>query len=338
VKLVVYGPQRRVGALVGDRVVDINRAYAKYLAEKQGEARAAALADATVSANLADLIAGGARAIEGIQQAVDHIGSGADDQKGVGGTTLARPASSVEIHAPVPSASSRIACGGANFAKHSAGMRRNQGQEVTEEEIFEAARRDGQWGFWKISQPILGPDGVLTYPSRTQRLDYEGEAAIVLGKAGKNVAQGQVADMVWGVTLFVDWSIRDDRGPARAMSYNLGKNFDGSTAVGPCIVVGENVDIQNIDVQTKLNDEVRQRYNTSEMIFSFAEIVEYLSRDFTFRPGDIVSGGTGAGTAQDSTRRTPDGKIPGDRFVKPGDTLEVSSSKVGLLRNRVVAS
>jgi len=157
-KLVVYGPERRVGALVGDQVVDLNRAYAKYLQEKQGEARAAAQADALVPAQLVGLVEGGPRALEAAQQALDYVAS-AKDPAGVGGATVSRSASSVQLHAPVPGPSSRIACGGANFAKHSAGMRRNQGMEVTEQEVFEAARKDGQWGFWKISQPILGPEG-----------------------------------------------------------------------------------------------------------------------------------------------------------------------------------
>ena len=121
------------------------------------------------------------------------------------------------------------------------------------------------------------------------------------------------------------------------MSFNLAKNFDGSTALGPCIVVGE-LDYQKLQVVTKLNGEVRQDYNTDEMVFSFAEIIEFLSQDFTFRPGDIVSGGTGAGTALDRSKRGADGKLEPGFFVKAGDVLEVSSPGIGVLRNKVVAS
>ena len=92
-----------------------------------------------------------------------------------------------------------------------------------------------------------------------------------------------------------------------------------------------------MDVETRLNGEVRQQYNTREMIYTFPEIIELLSRDFTFMPGDVVSGGTGAGTALDTSRRDADGKLPPDQFVKPGDVLEVSSPGVGVLRNRVTA-
>src|SRR5204862_3555296 len=83
--------------------------------------------------------------------------------------------------------------------------------------------------------------------------------------------------------------------------------------------------------------EVRQQYNTGEMIYTFPEILGHLSRDFTFLPGDVVSGGTGAGTALDSSKRGEDGKLPPDRFVEPGDVLEVTSPAIGTLRNRVTA-
>ena len=88
------------------------------------------------------------------------------------------------------------------------------GHDVTEQELYDAARREGLWGFWKVNRDLLGPDDTLTYPQRTERLDYEGEVAIILGKAGKNLSQAQARDAVWGVTLFVDWSIRDGGGAA----------------------------------------------------------------------------------------------------------------------------
>jgi 2-keto-4-pentenoate hydratase/2-oxohepta-3-ene-1,7-dioic acid hydratase in catechol pathway len=111
----------------------------------------------------------------------------------------------------------------------------------------------------------------------------------------------------------------------------MAKNFDTSVSLGPCIVVGE-VDPQAIQVQTRVNGEVRQDYNSAEMTFSFAEFIEFLSRDFTFEPGDLLAAGTGAGTAMDSSK-------PGDErlFLKPGDTVEVSSPQVGSLTNVVVA-
>ena len=98
------------------------------------------------------------------------------------------------------------------------------------------------------------------------------------------------------------------------------------------------LDHQDVDAETRVNGVVRQSYNSQEMIWSFADVLEYLSQDFTFVPGDVIAGGTSAGTAADKSRRSPDGKRPLDLFLKIGDTVEVSSSQIGALANKIVAS
>lgn len=336
-KIVVYGVERRVGVVAGDEVVDANRACAKYLHERQGEPRAWAMANALTPADLAAFIDSGPRAIENAQKAVDYLLKEAGDRHGIAGGTLVHKLADVKLHAPKPGAATRIACAGGNYAQHSAGMQSAQGGEpITPEAMREKARTAGMWGFWKIGREAVGPDEPVTYPARTQRMDYEGEVAVILAKRGTDVTQAQARDMVWGVTLLNDWSIRDGRGQPRSMSFNLGKNFDTSTSIGPCVIVGE-LDPQNVDVQTTVNGQVRQKYNSKDMVFSFAEYLEYLSKDFTFLPGDMLSGGTGAGTAMDSSPRNADGSSSPDRFLKPGDVVEVSSPSIGALRNTIVA-
>jgi 2-keto-4-pentenoate hydratase/2-oxohepta-3-ene-1,7-dioic acid hydratase in catechol pathway len=171
----------------------------------------------------------------------------------------------------------------------------------------------------------------VIYPSRARLFDYEGEVAVVLGQRASDIPASRAAEHIWGITLLNDWSIRNDMGQPRVLNFNMAKNFDTSVSLGPCIVVGE-LDPQAIPVQTRVNGELRQDYTSQEMTFSFAEFIEFLSRDFTFYPGDLVAGGTGAGTAMDSSR-------PGDErlFLKPGDTVEVSSPAIGTLTNQVVA-
>jgi 2-keto-4-pentenoate hydratase/2-oxohepta-3-ene-1,7-dioic acid hydratase in catechol pathway len=336
-KIVVYGIERRVGAVVGDQVVDLNRACAKYLHERQGVPRAWAMANALAPADLSAFIDSGPRALENSQKAIDYTLKEAGSQLGLAGGRVLHALGEVKLHAPKPGLASRIACAGGNYAQHSAGMQTAQGGEtMTAQQMFEKARSAGMWGFWKVGRDAVGPDEDVIYPSRTKRMDYEGEVAVILGKPGKDVTQAQARDMVWGVTLLNDWSIRDGRGQPRSMSFNLGKNFDTSTSIGPCIIVGE-LDPQTLDVQTTVNGEVRQKYNSKDMTFSFAEYIEYLSQDFTFLPGDLVSGGTGAGTAMDSSPRNPEGGSAPDRFLKPGDAVEVSSPQVGALRNNIVA-
>jgi acylpyruvate hydrolase len=117
----------------------------------------------------------------------------------------------------------------------------------------------------------------------------------------------------------------------------MSKNFNGSFSVGPCIVVGEGIDPGNVDVETWVNGEMRQHYNTNAMILSFGEYLEYLSKDFTFYPGDLIAGGTAKGTAADSSPRSPDGVVSPERFLKAADHVEMRSPQIGTLAAHIVA-
>jgi len=307
VKIVVFGPAQRVGAWAGDNVIDLNRA------------------DAKLPAQLEALIAAGGAALDSARRIIEERTGAAPDGQAV------LKGSDVKLHAPWPGR--RIACAGGNFAEHLRGM--ESGPNVTLDDVTRRARDRGQWGFWKVPAEVAGPDGEIPFPKRTRYFDYEGEAAIVIGKRGKDIPASKIDGYVWGVTLLNDWSIRDGAYKPFPMSYNGAKNFDMSTSMGPCIVVGE-LAAQDVPVQTSINGEVRQSYNTSQMIFSFGEILEYLSQDFTFVPGDVISGGTNAGTAADKTPKGPDGAKARDLFLKPSDVIEVSSPKIGTLRNKIV--
>jgi acylpyruvate hydrolase len=119
---------------------------------------------------------------------------------------------------------------------------------------------------------------------------------------------------------------------------NLMKNWDGAVSVGPVISVGEISNAQDVAFQTRVNGEIRQSGNTRDMTFSFAEYLEYVTRDITFMPGDMIAAGTCKGTAMDSTPRVEGGGFASDKlFLKVGDVVEVSSPQIGVLRNRVVA-
>jgi 2-keto-4-pentenoate hydratase/2-oxohepta-3-ene-1,7-dioic acid hydratase in catechol pathway len=334
-KIVVFGPERRVGALVGERVIDLNYGLAKYLSER-GELNAEEQAARRVPSRLLSLIERGPAGLADVQAVIDHFIqlSPTDDR---GDLRVVHNLNDVKLHAPWPER--RIACVGGNYAAHLAGMWANRlgKTDVSIDQIIEEAKKAGQWGFWKVPAEVAGPNDTIPFPKRVTYFDYEGEVAIIIGNRGKNIPAVRIHEYVWGVTLFHDWSIRDGGGVDRVVSYNLQKNFDGAVSMGPCIVVGE-LDQQDIDAETRVNGVVRQIYNTSEMIWSFGEVLEYLSRDFTFVPGDVIAGGTSAGTAADKSRRGPDGKRPLDLFLKVGDTVEVSSSKIGALSNKIVAS
>jgi acylpyruvate hydrolase len=291
VKVVVYGPDLRVGALVDDEVIDL-------------------------APDLGAFIAAGEPALAVARQRVAARAAVLD-------------AATVRIHPPlVPGA--RVACIAANFAACVAALRKKRSPDPDFSPdvaaIAQGMREGGLQGFWKVTRPA-GPGDDVIHPARTTRLDYESELAIVIGKGGKNIRAADVLDHVWGVTLFQDWSARDGiKNPAQ--QFRLEKNFDGSFSIGPCVVAG-GVDIDDVPIETYVNGERRQSFNTRDMVFSFAECVEFLSRDFTLEPGDVISGGTGAGTCGDSTP---------ERFLAPGDVVEIRSPEIGVLRNRIVAA
>ncbi|HEU4340758.1 MAG TPA: fumarylacetoacetate hydrolase family protein, partial [Candidatus Binatia bacterium] len=268
-KIVVFGPDRRIGALDGERVIDLNRAFASYLREQRGESNAQARADERIPVRLEEFIGLGAEALEDADRAIQHV-----VESGAGLAAIVHNANSVKLHAPWPGR--RIACVGGNYAAHLAGMWAGRpGVTGDLAQIGQVAKEEGQWGFWKTPDEVAGPDDEIPYPKRTARFDYEGEVAIVIGKRGKDIPADRIDEYVWGITLFHDWSIRDagSSGPqGRPISYNLAKNFDGSTSIGPCIVVGE-LDHRNVNVETRINGEVRQRYNTQEMIWPFGEVL-----------------------------------------------------------------
>jgi acylpyruvate hydrolase len=334
-KVVVYGPDERVGALIDDNIIDLNLAYAKYAREAQDEPLPNAMASAMAPANLADFIAGGPRAIESAEIALDHL-KRTGDYEGLRGEKLRLEAKDVRLHPPLVSRGTRIMNAGGNFADHSQGSRlRRQHREVTLEEVRNEAIERGMWGFNKLAVAAIGQDEPLQYPAHGTRLDYEGEVAMVFGKSIKDFKGGDLSPYIWGYTLQNDFSLRDQREP-QGGSYAFGKNFDGCSALGPCIIVGELSDPQDIPFKTHVNGELRQSGNTRDMIFSFADWVENLSRRFTINPGDILSGGTCAGTGMDSSEYDEKGVPDPKLFLKPGDVIEVSSPAIGSLRNRVV--
>jgi 2-keto-4-pentenoate hydratase/2-oxohepta-3-ene-1,7-dioic acid hydratase in catechol pathway len=338
-KIVVFGPDKRTGVLRDGAVIDLSYAYAKFLRERMGERHPRTMAEAMAPSDLAHLIDGGPRALENAQKAVDYLFGQAQTQVGPRGEKLVYQLSEVKLYAPRPN-NARIACAGGNFADHAAAMAAKSGGRIENakelaENAHAAIRKTGIWGFWKINRDAVEPGGEVAYPAKCTRFDYEGEIAIILGKTGTDIPASALKDHVWGVTLLADWSIRGVTEPG-PLKFALQKNFNGSVSLGPCIVVGE-IDPTNADVETLVNGERRQRFNTKDMVFSFAEYLEFLSRDLTFYAGDIISGGTAAGTAADSSAMRPDGTSAPERFLKVGDAVEMKSPGIGSLHTRIVA-
>jgi len=179
---------------------------------------------------------------------------------------------------------------------------------------------------------VIGTDDPVLAPSYSKELDYELEFGIFIGKRGKNITKEQANDYIYGYSIFNDISARDVQG--REMSLSLGpyksKHFDNGNVIGPYLVTSDEVgDPYNLRMIARVNGEVWSDGNSGTIYWKFPQIVEYLSREETLYPGDFIGSGTvGFGC----------GLELGEKYLKPGDVIELEVEKLGVLRNRIVAA
>ncbi|WP_419955521.1 fumarylacetoacetate hydrolase family protein [Neobacillus niacini] len=182
--------------------------------------------------------------------------------------------------------------------------------------------------FNKFDNTLTGHQSEIVVPSVTSELDYEVELGIVIGKKTKNVSQEDALAHVFGYCTVNDLSARDLQ--MRTHQWLLGKTCDDFSPVGPYLVTADEVgDPNNLSLKTYVNDELRQDSNTSDMIFSCAEIVSYISQHMTLVPGDLILTGTPEGVVFG---------LPADQrvYIQPGDVITVEIEKLGKLTNKFV--
>lgn len=182
--------------------------------------------------------------------------------------------------------------------------------------------------FNKFDNTLTGHQSEIVVPSVTSELDYEVELGIVIGKKTKNVSQEDALAHVFGYCTVNDLSARDLQ--MRTHQWLLGKTCDDFSPAGPYLVTADEVgDPNNLSLKTYVNDELRQDSNTSDMIFSCAEIVSYISKHMTLVPGDLILTGTPEGVVFG---------LPADQrvYIQPGDVITVEIEKLGKLTNKFV--
>jgi 2-keto-4-pentenoate hydratase/2-oxohepta-3-ene-1,7-dioic acid hydratase in catechol pathway len=335
-KLVVYGQSKRLGAWLGDgSVVDLNHAYAALLGSK-GEPRACAKADAEVPSCLLAFIEEGDA---GLKAAARAVACAKKAKVAANGEQLVYKDCDVKLHAPLPSAATRIAMAGANFYDHSADVSKMFGRPTSIEEIKKQVKEGtyNAWGFWKQARNVVDPDGCTPYPARTQRLDYEVEVGAVLGKRGKDIKEEEGEGYIYGFTIVNDLSIRDGGRMGGPDGFFFAKNFDGCAPMGPCIVTKDEIDdVYKLKLKQTVNGKVRQNGSMDSMIRKYPWWIAWISRDMCLYPGDIICSGTCSGTALD-TSPVVDGKTKPDNFLNVGDVLEAEVPRIGKLRTTIVA-
>jgi acylpyruvate hydrolase len=337
-KLVVFGPRRKVGLLQDREVIDVGAAYASYLAEQTSEPFPQQRAALSVPDELGNFILAGESALAGARLAAKHASERVGDRAPFG-EPLSWPLESVKLHPPL-ALRARMFLAGNNYPAHAAGA---EGSVEPDAEAIGRARRDvravGLRGFISFSENCVGPGEAIVYPPRTDMLDFEGEIATVIARECKDVMAAQAGDLFWGFFLLNDVSARRavpvaDNPRSR---FARDKNFDTSKTAGPYLAVGEFEDAQDIRWETTVNGELRQRGHTRDMVFSFAEMLEYLSADMTLYPGDVISAGTSSGTIMDSTPLDANGNRDPAAFLQVGDVIEISNPVLGTLTNQVIS-
>ncbi|MBP3684520.1 MAG: fumarylacetoacetate hydrolase family protein [Oscillospiraceae bacterium] len=182
--------------------------------------------------------------------------------------------------------------------------------------------------FDKFSNALAADGDEVKLMPDYREYDYEAELVAIIGKPCRNVAVEEALDYVFGYTCGNDLSTRDLQF-VRSSQWLLSKTLDGFAPIGPCVVTAEEVDPDNLKISSRVNGELRQNSNTSDMIFSTAQIIADLSHHFPLMPGDMIFTGTPQGVMHG---------YPADRknWLKPGDRVEVEIEKIGILHNSFI--
>ncbi len=178
--------------------------------------------------------------------------------------------------------------------------------------------------FMRSRESFVGHLEALRLPKESPQLDYEGEIAIVISREGRRIPANKAPAYIAGLSLMNEGSVRDWM---RHGKFNVtqGKNFTASGSLGPWLHV-KNFEYDKLSLSTKVNDELRQKANTSQLRFSFSYLIAYLSTFFTLRPGDVIATGTPTGSGV---------TFKPARFLKAADTISVESKEIGYLENPV---
>lgn len=230
----------------------------------------------------------------------------------------ALPLAAVTLLAPIPRPRQDIICLGMNYRDH-----------LTEAANYDSAfakERPVTVYFSKRVSQAVAPEGFIeSHPGLVERLDYEAELAVIIGRTVKNVKAADAADYIFGYTILNDVSARLLQTSHK--QFYFGKSLDGFTPMGPCITTADEIAFPPaLTLTTQVNGELRQNSNTELLLNSIAEIIEELSSGMTLLPGTIIATGTPAGVGM--------GFDP-PKFLKPGDVVECSIEGIGTLRNTV---
>lgn len=212
---------------------------------------------------------------------------------------------------PLLSHPNKFICVGLNYKTH----------------VAETKRADSEYPslFIRFNDTLAANGETIYRPSFSERFDWEGELAFVIGKGGRYIRQADAFEHIAGYTCVNDISVRDWQ--RHTHQFTPGKNFPRTAPLGPYLVTRDEVpDVSKLTLETRVNGQVMQHASLSDLIFNIPVLVEYISRFTPLSPGDVIATGTPGGVGD---RREP------PLYMKAGDTVEVEISGLGILRNTI---
>lgn len=207
----------------------------------------------------------------------------------------------------------KIVCIGLNYIDHA----KEQNVNPPEEPLI----------FSKFPTAVIGPNESIVKPKATEKLDYEAELAVVIGRKGKNIPEEESYNYIAGYTIMNDVSARDFQ--FKDKQWTRGKSFDSFAPLGPWIITKDEIPAPNeLNIKLWLNGKLMQDSNTRNMIFKVPKLISFISQVCTLEPGDIIATGTPSGVG---VFRNP------PISLKASDTIRIEIESIGVLENKVIA-
>ena len=312
--------RRRVGALAGSTIIDLNSACALRLREAEGEPAYDRKAGALVPPDMRLLFEGGQPSFEAAAAAFGYALARGPEAQAPSGEPVRYGTDQVRLRAPIQPRKFLHTAG--NFREHREEASRSGFSHPVLPWII----------FFQNVDAIIGPEEPVIYPRHlTDELDYELELAVVLKKAGKHFTAEEAGDYIGGFTIFNDITARDiQRREMKSGVFSFCKSIDTFCPLGPAIVTADEIpDPHQLAMELRVNGEPRQKSHSSHMAVSLGEILAHYS-PLGYSAGDVLSTGTVSGVAAFS-------KDPKAWYLKPGDVMECEIESIGILRNPVIS-
>ncbi len=311
------GLMLRIGAIHGDKIIDLNMGYTSYLADKHDSGRAYETAAAIIPPDMIAFFCSGQSGQEAAQTTIDYVTKKQTRApvSGLRGEKITYDTTEVRLKAPVP-------------RPHS----------IRDYLAFEghasfSGKRQLDKGWYEIPicyvgnpDTVIGPEETILWPSYTDQLDYELEYGIYIGKEGKNIPREKAQEYIAGYTILNDISARDIQ-IKEMLAGGLGpvKGKDFCSVMGPCLVTPDEVDPKNMRMTARINGEVWSDNNSGTSYWTWPQIIEFASMEETLYPGDFLGSGTVDGGCG----------LELNRWIQPGDIIEMEVEGIGILRNTV---